>query len=129
MERIRLPCTTEHKVRTSPDAHRFPEVSASETAAPAASQPTAPRSRAVTAFAGAGAALEPRLYYDPEAAALEQSAIFERTWQLAGHVSDLPEPGSYVTAQRRFAVADRDPRQGRRAAAPSATSAVTAAGG
>ena len=34
----------------------------------------------------------------PEVPALEQSAIFERTWQLAGHVSDLPEPGSYVTA-------------------------------
>ena len=49
-------------------------------------------------FAGAGAALEARLYYDPEVAALEQAAIFERTWQLAGHVSDLPEPGSYVTA-------------------------------
>ena len=49
-------------------------------------------------YAGAGAALEPRLYFDPEAAALEQSAIFERTWQLAGHVSDLPEKGSYVTA-------------------------------
>ncbi len=49
-------------------------------------------------FAGAGAALEPRLYYDPETAALEQRAIFERTWQLAGHISDLPEPGSYVTA-------------------------------
>ena len=40
----------------------------------------------------------PRLYYDPETAALEQRAIFERTWQLAGHINDLPEPGSYVTA-------------------------------
>ncbi len=49
-------------------------------------------------YAGEGAALEPRLYFDPEAAALEQSAIFERTWQLAGHVSDLPEKGSYITA-------------------------------
>ncbi len=48
--------------------------------------------------AGAGAALQPHLYYDPKAAALEQEAIFERTWQVAGHVSDLPEPGSYVTA-------------------------------
>ena len=25
--------------------------------------------------------------------------IFERTWQLAGHVSQLPAPGSYITAQ------------------------------
>ena len=25
--------------------------------------------------------------------------IFERTWQLAGHVASLPRPGSYLTAQ------------------------------
>jgi choline monooxygenase len=49
-------------------------------------------------LAGEGAALEPRLYFDPDLAAVEQSAIFERTWQLAGHVSDLPEKGSYITA-------------------------------
>ncbi len=48
--------------------------------------------------AGAGAALDPRLYFDPEIAALEQTSVFERTWQLAGHVSDLPEQGSYITA-------------------------------
>ncbi len=49
-------------------------------------------------FAGAGAALDARLYYEPEVASLEQAVIFERSWQLAGHLSDLPEPGSYVTA-------------------------------
>ena len=43
------------------------------------------------------AALEPRFYLDPEIAAIEQREIFERTWQLAGHVADLPEPGTYLT--------------------------------
>jgi Rieske 2Fe-2S family protein len=42
-------------------------------------------------------ALAPRLYLDPEVLEREQERIFERTWQLAGHVSDLPEPGSYLT--------------------------------
>src|SRR5215216_5953640 len=45
-----------------------------------------------------GPALEPNLYLEPEIVRLEQQAIFERTWQLAGHVSDLREPGSYMTA-------------------------------
>src|SRR3954469_17478934 len=42
-------------------------------------------------------ALEPNLYLEPEVVRLEQEAIFERTWQLAGHVSDLRESGSYLT--------------------------------
>src|SRR5262245_25567208 len=42
-------------------------------------------------------ALAPRLYLDPEVLEREQRQIFERTWQLAGHVSDLPQPGSYLT--------------------------------
>jgi phenylpropionate dioxygenase-like ring-hydroxylating dioxygenase large terminal subunit len=37
-------------------------------------------------------------YTDPGFYALEQEAIFGRSWLLAGHVSDLPDPGSY----RRF---------------------------
>src|SRR6185312_12589354 len=45
-----------------------------------------------------GPALEPNLYLEPEIVRLEQEAIFERTWQLAGHVADLAEPGSYITA-------------------------------
>jgi len=44
-----------------------------------------------------GPALEPNLYIEPEIVRLEQEAIFERTWQLAGHVADLSEPGSYLT--------------------------------
>jgi Rieske 2Fe-2S family protein len=46
-----------------------------------------------------GRALAPHLYLDPRMLALEQQHIFERTWQLAGHVSQLPQPGSYITAQ------------------------------
>ena len=42
-------------------------------------------------------ALEPRLYLDPELIEVEQERIFERTWQLIGHVSTLPQPGSYIT--------------------------------
>jgi choline monooxygenase len=45
-----------------------------------------------------GTALEPRLYTDPALLEAEQELIFERTWQLAGHVSSLPRTGSYLTA-------------------------------
>ena len=41
-----------------------------------------------------GEALEPRFYLDPELLEAEQERIFERTWQLIGHVSALPGPGS-----------------------------------
>jgi choline monooxygenase len=44
-------------------------------------------------------ALHPRFYTEPALAELEQELIFERTWQLAGHVSALAQPGSYLTAQ------------------------------
>jgi Rieske 2Fe-2S family protein len=44
-------------------------------------------------------ALEPRLYTDEGLQEAEQRLIFERTWQLAGHVCDLARPGSYLTAQ------------------------------
>jgi choline monooxygenase len=43
-------------------------------------------------------ALTRRLYTDPEVLDAEQQLIFERSWQLAGHVGALPRPGSYVTA-------------------------------
>jgi choline monooxygenase len=46
-----------------------------------------------------GTALAPRLYTDPDLLEAEQELIFERTWQLAGHVSALPRTGSYITAQ------------------------------
>ena len=44
-------------------------------------------------------ALQPDLYVDPAALAREQDAIFARSWQLAGHVSDLAGPGRFLTAQ------------------------------
>ena len=47
----------------------------------------------------AGTALEPRFYIDPGLLDVEQESIFERTWQLAGHVSALPNAGSYVTTR------------------------------
>ncbi len=40
----------------------------------------------------------PRLYTDERLLEAEQRLIFERTWQLAGHVSQVPRPGSYLTA-------------------------------
>lgn len=43
-------------------------------------------------------ALDPELYVDPDGAAREQHAIFARTWQLAGHVADVREPGRFITA-------------------------------
>lgn len=46
-----------------------------------------------------GTALHPTLYTRPDVYELEQELIFERTWQLAGHVSSLPRSGSYLTAQ------------------------------
>src|SRR5579875_4098508 len=48
--------------------------------------------------ASPGPALLPRLYLDPQVLEAEQRLIFERTWQLAGHVCALPRPGSYITA-------------------------------
>jgi choline monooxygenase len=65
---------------------RFMEAATAPTATPT---PTAP----------SGVALEPRLYTDPAVLEAEQRLIFERTWQLAGHVSELPAPGSYITAE------------------------------
>jgi Rieske 2Fe-2S family protein len=60
----------------------------------AGSTPGTPAERAA-----AGSALEPRLYTDPSLLEAEQELIFERTWQLAGHISSLPRPGAYITAQ------------------------------
>lgn len=39
-------------------------------------------------------------YSDPEFFALEEAHIWRRSWLLATHVSELPEPGSYVTFDR-----------------------------
>src|SRR4029079_16863686 len=38
-------------------------------------------------------------YSDPAVARLEQSLIFRRSWQYAGHTGDLAEPGSFTTSR------------------------------
>lgn len=45
------------------------------------------------------AALSPRHYLDASLLEAEQRLIFERTWQLAGHIGSLPRTGSYITAR------------------------------
>lgn len=53
----------------------------------------------VTVSPAAGSALARRLYTDATLLEAEQQLIFERTWQLAGHVAALARPGAYMTAQ------------------------------
>jgi phenylpropionate dioxygenase-like ring-hydroxylating dioxygenase large terminal subunit len=52
-----------------------------------------------TETSGSGRALHPRLYTDPGIVEAEQRLIFERTWQLIGHVAQLPATGSYITGR------------------------------
>ncbi len=61
--------------------------------------PVSPPQSAVATGAERGFALSRRLYTDPSLLEAEQELIFERTWQLAGHVSSLPRSGSYLTAR------------------------------
>ena len=42
-------------------------------------------------------ALEPHHYRDPGLLEREEERIFARSWQLVGHVSELPKPGDYLT--------------------------------
>ncbi len=51
---------------------------------------------AATPRPGLSPALTPSLYTDPDVLAHEQDAVFARSWQLAGHVADLPQAGSYL---------------------------------
>jgi Rieske 2Fe-2S family protein len=44
-------------------------------------------------------ALAPHLYRDPRVADAELARVIERNWQLAGHISRVPEPGDYITVQ------------------------------
>lgn len=50
-----------------------------------------------TAGGGPERALDARYYTDPEVFARERERIFFRTWQFAGHVSQLAKPGDYLT--------------------------------
>src|SRR4051794_36372050 len=38
-----------------------------------------------------------RIYTDPNVFALEVERIWKRMWLFAGHESEVPEPGDYVT--------------------------------
>ncbi len=40
---------------------------------------------------------DPRLYRDPEIAALEQEAIFRKDWICPGLAAEIPDPGDYIT--------------------------------
>lgn len=46
-----------------------------------------------------GRALEPRYYLGEDVLAHEMERVFARTWQYAGHVSELPEPNTYITTR------------------------------
>ena len=41
--------------------------------------------------------LEARYYTDPDVYAAEMAGLFARTWQFAGHVSQVAEAGDYFT--------------------------------
>lgn len=64
-----------------------------------ASPGTAGNGAAADGAAGFPLALDPRLYRDPAVLEAEVERVFARTWQFAGHVGDLPEPGCYITAR------------------------------
>lgn len=52
------------------------------------------------------------VYEDPEFLALERDTVFLTTWQLAGHVSDMPRPGDWLgfslLGRTAFAIRGRD---------------------
>lgn len=55
--------------------------------------------------------LEARYYTDPEIFRLERSGLFARTWQFAGHVSQVARPGDYfafeIGGENLFCLRDR----------------------
>jgi phenylpropionate dioxygenase-like ring-hydroxylating dioxygenase large terminal subunit len=73
-----------------------PAVTSARSSAPSADPSAGP---SAAPAASNSPALHPRFYLDPSLLEAEQELIFERTWQLAGHVSALPNPGSYITCQ------------------------------
>ena len=56
--------------------------------------------------------LDARYYTDPGIFRAEQGGLFMRTWQFAGHASQLEEPGDYfafeIAGQGVFCIRDRD---------------------
>ena len=74
-----------------------------------------------------GLTLPASWYSDPEVLRLEQERIFGRTWQYAGSLTQLEEPGSYITCRAGATPIVVVRRPGGRPAAGSSTSAATAA--
>ncbi|MEM7301406.1 MAG: aromatic ring-hydroxylating dioxygenase subunit alpha [Pseudomonadota bacterium] len=56
--------------------------------------------------------LDARYYTDPEVFRLESAGLFRKTWQFAGHASQLKEPGDYFTfsiaGESLFCIRDRE---------------------
>ncbi|HKF60912.1 MAG TPA: Rieske 2Fe-2S domain-containing protein, partial [Dongiaceae bacterium] len=52
------------------------------------------------------------VYFNPELLEIEKEELFRRCWQLVGHVSDIPEPGDYMTldvvGERALAIRGKD---------------------
>ena len=52
------------------------------------------------------------VYRNPEFYELERELIFKRSWLMVGHVSQVPNPGDYMTldavGERAFVIRDRD---------------------
>ncbi len=96
----------------------------SPVASPTSSSPTVNGS----APAPSGIALEPRFYTDPALQAAEQELIFERTWQLAGHISQLSSPAA-TSPPPRAASPCSSSATTKGPCAPTSTSAATAARG
>ena len=44
-----------------------------------------------------------KAYYDPEWYELERQAVFMRSWIQCGHISEIPEPGSFIRREFEFA--------------------------
>ncbi len=61
---------------------------------------------------GASFTMPARMYHDPAVFKAEQAAIFHRSWYYAGHVSQVAEPGQYLTCriynQNVFVIRDRE---------------------
>jgi len=51
-------------------------------------------------------------YFNAELLEVEKEELFRRSWQLVGHVSDIPEPGDYMTldvvGERALAIRGKD---------------------
>lgn len=61
--------------------------------------PIEPADRPFTEDPGQSYTLPARYYIDPEIFEAEKSAIFYRSWYYAGHVSQVAEPGQFLTCR------------------------------